>query len=157
MSHATVIQHFGSKEGLLAHVLAEWDRRTVAASLADADGLEYFRRLPQVMDGHRANRGLLELFTTLAAEASDPHHPAHDFVAQRYASNVTTLAGHLRQAVDAGEVAPMTEAQIETEVRLIIAVLDGVGLQWLLDSEISLTDLVGSLVEGMLERLTRKA
>ncbi len=29
VSHATLILHFGSKEGLLTAVLAEWDRRTV--------------------------------------------------------------------------------------------------------------------------------
>ena len=29
VSHATLIQRFGSKEGLLTAVLQEWDRRTV--------------------------------------------------------------------------------------------------------------------------------
>ena len=34
VSHATLLQHFGSKEGLLTAVLQEWDRRTVEANLA---------------------------------------------------------------------------------------------------------------------------
>src|ERR1700709_281021 len=88
VSHATLIQHFGSKEGLLTAVLQEWDRRTVAEGLADVSGLDYFRRLPEVMAAHQANRGLLELFTTIAAEASSPTHPAHAFIAQRYVSNL---------------------------------------------------------------------
>ena len=49
ISHATLLQHFGSKEGLLTAVLEEWDRHTVEARLADVSGLGYFRRLPEVM------------------------------------------------------------------------------------------------------------
>src|SRR3954447_12013208 len=91
VSHATLIQHFGSKEGLLMAVLQEWDRKTVANSLTDVSGLDYFRRLPEVMALHQDNRGLLELFTTIAAEASSPAHPAHAFIAQRYTANLATL------------------------------------------------------------------
>ncbi len=147
VSHATLIQHFGSKEGLLTAVLEEWDRRTVAAGLADVSGLEYFRRLPEVMVANQRNRGLLELFTTIAAEASSPSHPAHDFIQRRYARNLATLAGHLREAVDAGDVAPMTDAQIRIEVRLITAVLDGIGLQWLLDPSTDVEAAVTTYVD----------
>ncbi|ACU86262.1 hypothetical protein Bfae_24750 [Brachybacterium faecium DSM 4810] len=34
---------------------------------------------------------------------------------------------------DAGDIAPMAEAQIQIEVRLLTAAMDGIGLQWLLD------------------------
>src|SRR3954462_1457057 len=83
ISHATLLQHFGSKEGLLTAVLEEWDRQTVERSLARVAGLDYFRSLPEVMTAHLANRGLLELFTTIAAEASNPTHPAHPFIQRR--------------------------------------------------------------------------
>jgi len=121
VSHATLLQHFGSKEGLLTAVLKEWDRQTV---LADVSGLDYFRRLPEVMTAHLSNRGLLELFTTIAAEASSPAHPAHAFIQRRYTDNLATLATHLQQAVDTGDVAPLTPAEIGIEVRLVTAVLD---------------------------------
>lgn len=133
ISHATLLQHFGTKEGLLTAVLAEWDRRTVAARLADVTGLDYFRRLPEVMEAHLAHRGLLELFTTIAAEATSPAHPAHAFIHRRYVDNLATLAGHLQHAVDHRDVRPLTDAEIAVEVRLVTAVLDGIGLQWLLD------------------------
>ena len=82
VSPASLLQHFGSKEGLLMAVLEDWDRRTVEARLTDVTGLDYFRRLPEVMGAHLANRGLLELFSTIAAEASSPSHPAHEFIQQ---------------------------------------------------------------------------
>ncbi len=138
-SPATLLQHFGSKEGLLTAVLEDWDRRTVEARLNDVTGLDYFRRLPEVMAANVSNRGLLELFTTMAAEASSPSHPAHEFIQRRYADNLATLAGHLQQAVTAGDVAALNPAEIRTEVRLITAILDGIGLQWLLDPN---TDVV---------------
>lgn len=142
VSHATLLQHFGSKEGLLMAVLEEWDRRTVEARLAGASGLDYFRRLPEVMGAHLAQRGLLELFTTIAAEASSPTHPAHEFIQRRYTSNLATLAMQLQQAVNAGEVTPLSPAEIDVEARLVTAVLDGIGLQWLLDPS---TDVVASV------------
>ncbi len=147
VSHATLIQHFGSKEALLTAVLEEWDRRTVQDGLADVSGLDYFRRLPEVMTAHQRNRGLLELFTTIAAEASSPSHPAHHFIEQRYVRNLATLAGHLREAVDAGDVAPTTDSEIRLEVRLITAVLDGIGLQWLLDPSTDVAASVSACIE----------
>ena len=142
VSPASLLQHFGSKEGLLMAVLEDWDRHTVEASLTDVTGLDYFRRLPEVMGAHLSNRGLLELFSTIAAEASSPSHPAREFIQRRYTDNLATLATHLQQAVDAGDVAPLTPAEIDIEVRLVTAVLDGIGLQWLLDPT---TDVVASI------------
>jgi AcrR family transcriptional regulator len=156
VSHATLIQHFGSKEGLLTAVLEEWDRRTVQGSLADIDGLDYFRRLPQTMQAHQNNRGLLELFTTIAAEASNPTHPAHAFITQRYARNLATLGSHLREAVNAGDVAPLNDSQIEVEVRLITATLDGIGLQWLLDPSTDIASSVSAYIERAITAWQRR-
>lgn len=147
VNHASLIQHFGSKEGLLTAVLEEWDRQTAGNSLANVSGLDYFRRLPEVMCAHQNHRGLLELFTTMAAEASGRDHPARDFVQRRYKRNLATLENHLQQAVDAQDVAPLTKPQITTEVRIVTAVLDGIGLQWLLDPETDMRATVSSYVE----------
>jgi AcrR family transcriptional regulator len=142
VSHAALLQHFGSKEGLLMAVLEEWDRRTVEVGLAHLSGLDYFRELPEVMGAHLAQRGLLELFTTIAAEASSPTHPAHEYIRHRYTANLATLATHLQHAVDAGDIAPLDPSEMDVEVRLITAVLDGIGLQWLLDPS---ADVVASV------------
>lgn len=147
VNHATLIQHFGSKEGLLSAVLEEWDRRTVENGLTDVSGLDYFRRLPDVMAAHQNNPGLLELFTTIAAEASNPAHPGHAFITQRYATNLATLAAHLREAVEAGDIAPLSPAQIEVEVRLLTAMMDGIGLQWLLNPGTDIRSSVSTYVE----------
>lgn len=147
VSHATLIQHFGSKEGLLTAVLEEWDRRTVQDDLRDVTGIDYFRRLPEVMAAHQRHPGLLQLFTTIAAEATSRAHPAHAFIQGRYSTNLATLARHLQHAADVGDVAPLTDLQIEVEVRLVTAALDGIGLQWLLDSSTNMHATVSAYVE----------
>ncbi|HET9650502.1 MAG TPA: hypothetical protein VFP34_20035, partial [Microlunatus sp.] len=68
-----------------------------------------------------ANRGLLELFATIAASATHPAHPAHAFIKRRHTDN---LASDLQQAIDSGDVAPLTPAEIDIEVRLVAAVLE---------------------------------
>jgi AcrR family transcriptional regulator len=152
VSAPSLLQHFGSKEGLLMAVLADWDRRSVEARLTGVTGLDYFRRLPEVMGDHLENRGLLELFSTIAAEASSPTHPARAFIQRRYAHNLTTLATHLREAAETGEIAALTQADIDQEVRLVTAVLDGIGLQWLLDPS---TDVVASVTAYITHSITR--
>lgn len=147
VSHAALIQHFGSKEGLLMAVLEEWDRRTVENGLTDVSGLDYFRRLPEVMAAHQENRGLLELFTTIAAEASSPAHPAHSFIVRRYTTNLATLATHLREAVENNDVAALSPDRIDIEVRLITATLDGIGLQWLIDPATDVSASVSTYVD----------
>ena len=133
-------------------VLEDWDRRSVEARLTGVTGLDYFRRLPEVMGAHLENRGLLELFTTIAAEATSPTHPARAFIQRRYADNLTTLATHLREAAEVGDIAALTQADIDQEVRLVTAVLDGIGLQWLLDPS---TDVVASVTTYVDQSITR--
>jgi AcrR family transcriptional regulator len=155
VSPATLLQHFGSKEGLLHAVLEEWGRRTTEAYLTGVFGLDYFRHYPQLMEFHRENRGLLELFLTIAADATSPTHPAHDFMQRRYADGITRLSMHLEHAVAAGEVRPLSQAEINREARLMIAVLDGVELQWLLDPSTDMVALVSAYVDQTIARWQR--
>jgi AcrR family transcriptional regulator len=156
VSHATLLQHFGSKEGLLTAVLEEWDRQSVEAGLTDVSGLDYFRRLPRVMSWHLAHRGLLELFITMAAEASSPDHPAHEFIQLRYLRNLATLASHLQQAVDDGDIEPLAPPLIDVEVRIVTAVLDGIGLQWLNDPSTDMVQSVGTFIDRTIADWSRR-
>ncbi|MEV4263948.1 TetR/AcrR family transcriptional regulator [Kribbella sp. NPDC049584] len=152
-SPATLIQYFGSKEGLLAAVLEDWTVRSGLSALPDGvRGVAYFRQMRDLMEFHVQNRGLLELFITLAAEATNPSHPARDFIRRRYDHGLQLWAGKLREAVDDGEIAVLTDQQIEAEVRVLIAALDGIELQWLLGADIDLPALVATHVEQAITR-----
>ncbi|WP_426562110.1 TetR/AcrR family transcriptional regulator [Angustibacter sp. McL0619] len=151
VSPATVLQHFGSKEGLLAEVLDEWGRRTTEHGLTGS-GLAYFRAFPALMEFHIRNRRLLELFITSAADASSPTHPAREFIQRRYADSLANLRAHLEQAVADGEVTSLSAVEIDQEARLITAVLDGLELQWLLDPSTDLAGLVSAYIDHTIAR-----
>lgn len=147
-SPATLIQYFGSKEGLLTAVLDDWTTQTSRWSLPDDPrGLAYFRALIRLMEYHVEHRGMLELFITMAAEATNTGHPAREFIQHRYAGLLETASAKLREAADTGEVAPLSDEQIEAEIRILIAVLDGIELQWLLGADVDLPAVVTRHIE----------
>jgi len=76
--------------------------------------------LPEVMGAHLRHRGLLELFTTIAAEASSPAHPAHTFIKNRYAENLARWwKSDKKHALYAGDVAmPLDTILQKTELWL---------------------------------------
>ncbi|TDO51513.1 TetR family transcriptional regulator [Kribbella sp. VKM Ac-2527] len=156
-SHATLIQYFGSKEGLLAAVLDDWTEQTKRSPMLESPrGLAFFRQMPDLMDFHVHHRGLLELFITIAAEATNPSHPARDFIRRRYTNGFRVWTGKLREAVEDGEIAALTDDQIEAEIRILTAVLDGLELQWLLGAEIDLRGLVETHVEQAIARWQKR-
>ena len=146
VSSASLVQYFGTKEGLLAAVLVEWARESRPAGSEGLRGTAWIRSMREAMAYNAAHRGLIELFLTLSVEATALDHPAHAFVQQRYANVVAEHRTHLREAVEDGEVAPMTDAAIEQEARLLIASMDGIELQWLLDPGLDLLELFDRLL-----------
>ncbi|WP_432876736.1 TetR/AcrR family transcriptional regulator [Kribbella sp. CA-245084] len=152
-SPATLIQYFGSKEGLLAAVLEDWTVQTGRSTLPEsARGLAYFRQMRDLMEFHVHHRGLLELFITIAAEATNPGHPAREFIQQRYSNGLQLWTCKLREAIEDGDAGAMTDQQIEAEIRILVAVLDGIELQWLLGADIDLPGLVSTHVEQAITR-----
>jgi hypothetical protein len=74
---------------------------------------------------------------------------------QRYRRDRVTLTAHLREAMAAGEIAPMSDATLDREARLMDAVLDGIGLQWLLDPSTDMVSCVDDYVTDAMARWQR--
>ncbi|SDV04093.1 DNA-binding transcriptional regulator, AcrR family [Microlunatus sagamiharensis] len=152
VSSASLVQYFGTKEGLLAAVLSEWGRASRPAGLDGLRGLAWIRSMREAMAYNAVHPGLIELFLTLSAEATSPDHPARAFVQERYATVVGEHAGHLLEAVEDGEVGAMSAERAEHEARLFVAAMDGIELQWLLDPRVDLLELFEHLLEVTLAR-----
>jgi AcrR family transcriptional regulator len=151
---AAIARHFESKEALLAAVLEDWDRDTEVRTPPDARGLECFVLLRDSVVYNAQRRGLIELFLTLSAEASNPSHPAREFVRQRFRRVVAAGVAQLRHARDAGEVLPMDDETIGMEVRALYAMMDGVQLQWLIDPSFDLVSVFSGALGDILDRWT---
>ena len=152
ISAAALLRHFDSKEELLAAVLEWWSEQTAAITGQGERGLAVFARLGDVMRYHTRNRGLLELFIRLTGEATNQTHPARAFIRHRYAHIVALLVQRLLAAADAGEVAPLSRAEAEAEVRALCAVMDGLEIQWLLDPDLDLVALFDRHLAATLDR-----
>lgn len=131
ISHTTLLHHFSSKSDLLAGVLELRDEYTGLP--VDGPGVGLLRHLVEVVRRNQETPGLTELYCILSAEATDPEHPAHAYFRGRYARIVGQLQGGLQDMASAGElregVDPLRESQ------RIIALMDGLQVQWLLDRE----------------------
>lgn len=135
MTQPGLLHHFGTKEQLLLEVVQAQEQRTaehVSVFLKGEDmrldeAITILGALNQKLPAEQM------LLNTLSTEAVHGEHPLHDHFLQAYRENREKLAalivqeqraGRLRSDFDAGSVA-----------REIIATLDGLRLQWLLDPE----------------------
>ena len=151
-SPASLLQHFGSKEGLLLAVLEEWEAGVLALATEADVGIEFFRSHRRTMRYHVRHRGSIELFLTMAAEASSAAHPAHAFMRARYERTLSEFCRQLLMAQERGEVAPMAPAQTDAEARAMIALMDGLELQWLLDPGMDLVAVFDACLDVVLQR-----
>ena len=133
MTHAGVLHHFGSKDALLLEVLVYRDETDVEhlEGRHIPDGLELFRHLVTTARLNEARPGIIQAFTVLSAESVTDEHPAKEYFHTRY----ETLRGEVREALvsicDAED--PPESRDIDAAVASIIAVMDGLQIQWLLD------------------------
>ena len=153
---AALARHFENKYGLLQAVLVRWEDEN-DRHFAGAHGLEYFRRLPGLVEYHATEPGLIELLLTMATEATDPQHPARDWAVERYERVVNLGVSYLREARELGEVGAMDDEQIEIEARGVFALMDGMQLQWLLDPSLPVSQMFKVQLDTILERWARGA
>ena len=137
VSAANVVHHFGSKEGLLLAVLEARDEGSGQELLALFARGELVRGLRGLVRANSLERDLIRLYTTLGTEATDPAHPAHDYFRTRYADIRGYLASGIERARGTGALPPGPDAG-ELAASLL-AVMDGLQNQWLLDESFDMT------------------
>lgn len=135
VSRAGMAHHFPTKETLLTAVLEERDRINGELFFqgfdATVDGLDYFARLVRVIEHNATTPGAVGLYAMLSVEAADPSHPAHHYFAERYTWLRRDIRDALTEVADRGLVQPGVDIEgLESD---LIALIDGLQVQWLLD------------------------
>jgi AcrR family transcriptional regulator len=134
MTHAGLLHHFRDKDELLAAALTQRDvQDTERAMAAAAAGLPPAERLTEILEHNLRSPELVRTWAVLSAAASSPDHPAHGYFTERYEQVRTTAAAELSKLRDEREGAGLDP---ETEAMLILAVLDGLQVQWLLNPKL---------------------
>lgn len=153
VTRSGLLHHFGTKEALLATALERRDevaREALRARAADSH--DTIAAAPEVLDNAQVhNRGLVQLFAALVGEAVSPSHPAHDQIKRRYESTRDFWTEQLRDSQSAGHLA--TTLDPETIATLLIAVLDGLQVQWLYDENVDIAGIFGEFLTLLRDRI----
>ncbi|MDR1825752.1 MAG: TetR/AcrR family transcriptional regulator [Bifidobacteriaceae bacterium] len=153
LSPAAILRHFDSKDDLLTAVLEDWTAQTNAIQGQPRPrGLAFWAGQRTVMEFHTRHLGLLALFIVLAGEATAPDHPANPFMVPRYEAVARGYADALLEAAADGEIAPLTSADALREARHLVAFMDGIEVQALLNPDV---DLVAEMEAYLSQTLTR--
>jgi AcrR family transcriptional regulator len=122
-----LLHHFPTKEALLVAVLKErdqWDAVPATRWRVDL--------LASLVEYNAMRPGIIQTFSALLGESVTEGHPAREYFTDRYRQVRESMAGMLRAGY--GERLP-NGLTPERTAPLLVAVMDGLQYQWLLDPE----------------------
>ncbi|MFI0236267.1 TetR/AcrR family transcriptional regulator [Streptomyces sp. NPDC016845] len=122
-----LLHHFPTKEALLVAVLADRDRWD-----AVPDSQWRLDLLGSLVEYNAMRPGIVQTFSALLGESVTEGHPAREFFTRRYDDVRASMAEVLR--AEYGERLPGGLTP-ERAAPLLVAVMDGLQYQWLLDPE----------------------
>ena len=129
-----LLHHFRSKRDLLNTILDERDRRDIGEMEEEyAEGQDTFTALGGLMKRNARSRETVRSFTVLVSEAAvSDTHPAHEHFVERYRRVIEITAARLENTIS-----PNSDAKVIA--RLLLAAMDGLQIQWLLDPEFDMS------------------
>lgn len=134
VTHPALLHHFGGKLALFEAVM---ERRDFEEDAWVADlfargvcGVDVVRSLVKRNAGKESEA---RLFVTLAAESVRADHPAHEYFARRYRRVIGIFSSSVEQAVSEGLLDESVSP--ESAARTLVALVDGLQLQWLMQAD----------------------
>lgn len=138
LSEPGLLHYFPSKAHLLKGVLTFQEEQALEAVQKSVSSDEK-TDLSKLLEGFEktvaqseSTPGLIQLFTVLVAESIDADHPAHDYFVKRYQKGRQLYKQSFSDAI--GDQLP-SETSMDEFVALVMAVWDGLQIQWLLDPD----------------------
>ncbi|MGV8886035.1 MAG: TetR/AcrR family transcriptional regulator [Microbacteriaceae bacterium] len=156
MTHAGILHHFGSKDQLLLEVLVHRDETDVAHLDGQhiPGGMLLFRHLVKTAFLNAQRAGIVQAYAVLSAESVTDAHPGREFFHDRY----TNLRGEVTEAFEVvcHERGIANAVGIADASAAILAVMDGLQVQWLLDpTAVDLGRASQFAIEAIVERVLR--
>lgn len=140
ITEAGILHHFKNKGTLLLEVLKrreELNHKTLRNS--SDDGIADVSEWIAVQKLNSTLPGIIELFTILSAEATNAEHPAHDYFQHRYTA-VTAKFTEVFHKLKAAKFLGTDESPEDLGASLV-ALSDGLQLQWLLNPTVDMPKL----------------
>ena len=155
MTHAGVLHHFGSKENLLRAVIDYRD--SVDSSEAHAAyGLDFFRHLIATAKLNATRSGIVQTYVVLSAEAVTEGNPGTQYFTGRFEGLRDLVLSQIRKLMPIDD--PLTESDLQSAASNIIALMDGLQVQWLLNPDsVDLVDATVFGIDAILRRVSAGA
>jgi AcrR family transcriptional regulator len=134
LSQAGVLHHYPSKEHLLEAVLT-WRDDVTAQLMGEPlpEGLDFLRGMVRAAEHNATTPELVELHVIVSAEGTSEDHPLRDYFIRRYAYVFELTFQAFQRAAAEGQLQPGVDCASAT--RTLIALMDGLQIQWLLDRD----------------------
>ncbi|NRQ32838.1 TetR/AcrR family transcriptional regulator [Nonomuraea sp. NN258] len=136
LTHAGLLHHFPGKESLLTQVLGRRDEVDLEVMSGPEHDFSPEDLVPRVIDQVERNMrtpGLVSLYVKISGEATDPEHPAHEFFVRRY-RRLRKHGVRFLTELFAHQTPPLAHDP-DAVAQQLIALLDGLQTQWLLDPD----------------------
>lgn len=141
VTQSGLLHHFKNKEELLLGVLEQHELADDAMLLKPLSkgGFSVIEALGELVADYSSNRVGVRLFSVLVAESTAIEHPGHEYMRRRYDKLRQRLVGALAAGIAKGEL--REDAPLESLATAVIALMDGIQLQWIYDREV---DMLGA-------------
>jgi AcrR family transcriptional regulator len=157
MTQPGLLHHFPSKQNLLLAVLEERDldakRRAHGGFYAGSHTT--LNALRDLVEYNATTPELVQLFTVLVGESVSTDHPAHTYFVDRYASLRHNLTRALQQGQETGDF--RQDIDISEVASLILATMDGLQIQWLLDHDQAMPPRFALFLDSLTQYLAAPA
>ncbi|SDS27853.1 TetR/AcrR family transcriptional regulator [Actinoplanes derwentensis] len=128
LSEGGLAHHFTSKTDLLFEILERREARA-GTQITRLTGIVMLLAMVDIVAEDNRTPGMVELHTTLAAEATSPGHPSHEHYLKRYANVRLVVRNAFETLAEAGVLdTTLTPAELAAS---FVALSDGLQLQWL--------------------------
>ncbi|MFJ1548663.1 TetR/AcrR family transcriptional regulator [Streptomyces sp. NPDC088246] len=131
LSQQGLLHYFPTKEALLVAVLEERDQWDTGGGTR-SDGTWRIDLLASLVEYNAMRPGIVQTFSALLGESVTEGHPAREFFTRRYTQVRASMAAMLR--AEYGERLPGGLSP-ERAAPLLVAMMDGLQYQWLLDPD----------------------
>ena len=146
---AGVLHHFGSKTDLLTAVL---ELRDDAEPAPEGDGM--LDHLIATAERNAERPGTTQLYAVLSAESATADHPAQEWFRNRYRVLRQEIASAVLDRLDpeSGDL-----SRVDDAAAAVIAVMDGLQVQWLLEPEaVDMPAVTELVIDAVVARLSQE-
>ena len=157
VAQATVVYHFGTKEGLLHAVLDGRDsfEDGLLWRFGQDPGMKIFEIIAEIVAGWSEHPEIVGLLSVLIAENIGDDDALRSRLAGNYRITVDRIAATLRSAQQRGEM----RSDVDPTAKAIemLAFLSGLELAWLVSSDIPATDTAAAWAAQQVAQLATPA